>query len=231
MDKEIGKGNLFPFERILLAALCLAGLSSTFGIYSFAGFFHSVISSIEFILLVALHILVFIFSLKPDFKRQWLYSVLYVQLFILFYSSYRALNLVYGEQYMFPLLLLIAICLNIMILAFLLFRGSVKDKRVFIHTVNLLIGLALLTKASILGFGGMAFGASFLYFIGMATPVYVLILLYMLQLYYLKRDRAKPLLLTLCLAVLILLYSIFSFFFLVTSIEVYIAHLLDGLVH
>lgn len=212
MDKENIKSTLFQFERILLVALFIVGLSSTFGIYSFRGFFNSVIPSIEFFLLIALHILVLMFSLKSVFKQQWLYCVLYVQLFIFLYSSYRALNLVYGEQYLFPLLLLVAICLNILTLAVLLFRGTEKDKTLFIHIINVLIGLALLTKASILGFGGMAFGASFLYFIGMATPVYVLILLYIVQIYYLKRDRTKPVVIALCLAVLLLLYSVFSFF-------------------
>ncbi|MBM0067315.1 hypothetical protein [Alkalicoccobacillus gibsonii] len=76
----------------------------------------------------------------------------------------------------------------------------------------------------------MAFGASIMYFIGMATPVYVLILLYIVQVYYLKRERTKPVLIALYLAVLLLFYSIFSFFFMITSIEVYIAHLLDNII-
>lgn len=111
-------------------------------------------------------------------------------------------------------------------------KENKKSSRVIlIHTLNVFIGLTLLTKASILGFGGMVFGASFLYFIGMATPVYVLILLYMVQIYYLKRNQIKPVWIALCLVVLLLLYSILSFFLMVTSLEVDIAHLLESLIH
>ncbi|WYP25313.1 hypothetical protein NSQ54_13420 [Alkalihalobacillus sp. FSL W8-0930] len=231
MDKENEKSTLFLFERILLVVLFIIGLSSTVGISSFDGFFNSVTASFELILIVALHIFLLFISMKRVFKMSWLYTVLYIQLLILFYSSYSALYFVYNEKIFFLLLLIIALCLNITILAVLLFRGTEKGKAFFIHIINVLIGLALLTKAVVLGFRGMAFGASFLYFIGMATPVYVLILLYIVQIYYLKSDRTKPVLIALCLAVLLLLYSVFSFFFVMTSIEVYIAHLLDGLVH
>ncbi|MGN7310062.1 hypothetical protein ACTHQ4_03085 [Alkalicoccobacillus gibsonii] len=231
MDKENKKNSLFTYERFLLVVLLIIGLGSTLGISSFGGFFHSVMASFEFIVIVALHILLLVFSMKRVFKMRWLHTVLYVQLFIFFYSSYRALYIVYIEQFFFPLLLLIAISLNITTLAILLFRGKEKGKTLFVHTINGLIGLALLTKAVVLGFGGMAFGASILYFIGMATPVYVLILLYIAQVYYLKRERTKPVLIALCLAVLLLLYSIFSFFFMITSLEVYIADLLESLLH
>lgn len=231
MDKENKKNSLFSYERFLLVVLFIIGLGSTVGISSFGGFFHSVMASLEFIVIIALHLLLLLISMKRVFKMNWLYTVLYIQLFILFYSSYSALYFVYSEQFFFPLLLIITICLNITTLAILLFRGTEKGKTFFIHTINSMIGLALLTKAVVLGFGGMAFGASILYFIGMATPVYVLILLYIVQLNYLKRGRTKPVLIGLCLVVILLIYSIYSFFFVTTNIEAYIAHLLDSLIH
>ncbi|MDQ0207915.1 permease prefix domain 1-containing protein [Alkalicoccobacillus murimartini] len=224
--------SMFPFRRELLYVLAIAGFLFTVGLYVYFLATEQLTLPFELGLGVVSHSLILFFAMNTTYRvnrRRWLNTALIFHLAVLVYNSYGPINLFYDGQYLLPMLLIGIACLNIGIIFLTALTGPGVGRTVFIHLINIPIGLVLSAKAIILGFGGLIFGASFLYLIGMAFPVYIWIGLYVIQYISIKKNRMLSVSIALCLSIILVLYSVFSFFYIELSFEVRIAHFLNDL--
>ncbi|TSB46125.1 permease prefix domain 1-containing protein [Alkalicoccobacillus porphyridii] len=226
--------SMFPYRRELLYVLAIAGFLLTLGMYMYLLFTMNVALPFELGIGVISNCLILFFAMNTTFRinrRRWLNTALIFHLAVLAYSSYWPINLFYEGHLFFPILMIGVGFLNIGIIFLTALTGPEVGRSAFIHLINIPIGLILSTKALILGFGGMVFGASFLYVIGMGTPVYIWGLIYVIQYKALKRGRMPVVTIALICSVLVVIYSVLSFFFIELTIEGRVAHFLENLIH
>ncbi|MCM2675080.1 hypothetical protein [Alkalicoccobacillus plakortidis] len=224
--------SMFPYRRELLYVLAVVGFLFTVGLYVHFLAAEQLTLPIELSIGVVSHSLILFFAMNTTYRvnrRRWLNTALILNLAVLVYNSYGPIHLFYDGQYLLPMLLIGVICLNIGIIFLTALTGPEVGRSVFIHLINIPIGLALSAKALFFGFGGMIFGASFYYVIGMGFPVYVWIILYMIQYKSLKKDRMKLVTISLCLSVFLVIYSVLSIYFVGLSIDSRIGHFLHDL--